>query len=203
MPSGPVIVNKAEDGRKRVFSLRKLFRQSPEVEIARALYATTILAARRSEFYLRLEVPDTAEGRFEMLAICAFLVLHRLKHIEDAKDLSQAYFDVMFDDIDANLRELGVGDLSVGKKVKKLAESFYGRIKAFETGLAEENDTHLRETLLRTLFRDSTPSSEAVRSIAAYMRAEAENLNQQENTSLLTGNVSFLAQVQGRGEQGE
>lgn len=186
-----------------MISFKKLFGTTPEVETARALYTATIIAGRQPHFYLELEVPDTAEGRFEMLAICAFLVLHRLKNIEGAKDLSQAYFDVMFDDVDANLRELGVGDLSVGKKIKKLAQSFYGRIRAFETGLGNADDTELCETLARTLYRDMEPSRQSLKRIAAYMRDEVENLEQQDDEAMLAGVITFLSPSNTGNENGQ
>ncbi|MGB1548449.1 MAG: ubiquinol-cytochrome C chaperone family protein, partial [Alphaproteobacteria bacterium] len=96
---------------------------------ARTLYTQIVAQARRKEFYTAGGVPDTLDGRFEMLALHAFLVLYRLKRL-DADELAQALFDMMFADMDENLREIGVGDLSVDKRVKRMVSAFYGRVVA-------------------------------------------------------------------------
>ncbi len=183
-----------------VFSLRSILKPNAETELARALYAETILAARRTVFFNEGGVPDTPEGRFEMVALTAFLVLQRLKQIEGAQSLSQKYFDVMFDDIDSNLRELGVGDLSVGKKVKKLAESFYGRIKAYESGLNATGNEILCAALTRNVFRHTETAPEIVAKMAAYMRDEAEALSEQDDKSIQQGTISFTGPQMGKGE---
>jgi cytochrome b pre-mRNA-processing protein 3 len=192
------------DGRDiiAVFSLRSLFGTTPETETARTLYAETIHAARRTAFYREMDVPDTAEGRFELLALMAFLVLRRLKTEAAAKDVSQAYFDVMFDDIDSNLRELGVGDISVGKKVKKLAESFYGRIKAYEEALAAADDDLLCQALLRFPYRNTEPAMSKVRCLAAQVRAEAAHLAPQDTATMLSGDIRFAPIAETAGEGG-
>lgn len=177
---------------KAVFSLRSIFKTSAETERAHTLYAETILAARRSLFFNEGYVPDTAEGRFEMIALTAFLVLQRLKKIEGTNELSQKYFDIMFDDIDSNLRELGVGDLAVGKKVKKLAESFYGRIKAYEGGLETDDNKLLTAALLRNVYRKTNVTPEVAEKLSVYVRDEASHLNSQEDQAFLGGKISFI-----------
>lgn len=174
-----------------MFSLKSLFRTNPDTETARALYAETIHAARRAEFYTEMNVPDTTEGRFEILALMAFLVLRRLKSEPAAKDVAQAYFDVMFDDIDSNLREMGVGDISVGKKVKKLAESFYGRIKAYEDALEAGDDTQLCQALTRHPYRKTAPLAAHVDRLARQVRAEDRHLATLDTAALLAENISF------------
>ncbi|MDP4796389.1 MAG: ubiquinol-cytochrome C chaperone [Rhodospirillales bacterium] len=175
-----------------MFSLRSLFKTKPNVEIAQALYGTTILAARRPFFFTECGVPDTPEGRFEMLALSAFLVLNRMKNFADMAELSQTYFDVMFDDIDSNLRELGVGDISVGKKVKKLAQSFYGRIKAYEAGLHDESDGALSMAIERDLLRGTSPERANIEKLVKYVRAEHDFLSRQDADSLAAGRISFV-----------
>ena len=92
--------------------------------------------ARKPDFYRTAGVPDTVQGRFEMIALHMFLVLHRLKQEGGTgTDLAQNLFDLMFQDMDRNLRELGTGDLAVGKRIKTLAKELYGRIAAYEKGL--------------------------------------------------------------------
>ncbi|MBO6520633.1 MAG: hypothetical protein JJ900_08185 [Rhodospirillales bacterium] len=176
-----------------MFSLKSLFGQKPETEIARSLYAETIQAARRPAFYTGMSVPDSPEGRFEMLALMAFLVLRRLKSEASAKDVAQAYFDVMFDDIDSNLRELGVGDISVGKKVKKLAESFYGRIRAYEDALAAPGEQALQDALSRYPYRGTEPATGSVECLARHIRREDAALAALAAETLLAGEIRFAA----------
>lgn len=176
---------------RAVFSFRSIFTNSAETELAHTLYAETILAARRPMFFNAGDVPDTAEGRFEMIALTAFLVLHRLKKIEGTNELSQKYFDVMFDDLDSNLRELGVGDISVGKKIKKLAESFYGRIKAYEGGLEADGNDILTAALIRNVYRYTDVPPETAAMLSVYVRNEAANLDDQSDQAFLDGNIKF------------
>ncbi len=175
-----------------VFSLRSIFKTSAETERAHSLYAETILAARRPLFFNAGGVPDTAEGRFEMIALIAFLVLQRLKMIEGTNELSQKYFDIMFDDIDSNLRELGVGDISVGKKVKKLAESFYGRIKAYEGSLEADDNELLTAALMRNVYRNTDVAHETAAKLSVYVRDEVSHLNELEDQVFLDGKISFI-----------
>lgn len=190
MPPRPKIVNGPEGGLVIVFSLKSLFGRKPELERAHALYTATIHAARRPAIYTEMGVPDTPEGRFEILALMAFLVLRRLKTEEQARGVSQAYFDIMFEDIDSNLRELGVGDISVGKKVKKLAQSFYGRIKAYEEALAGD-DAQLEAALRKHPYRNMEPMDAHVSRLAGHVRREDAYLAQQPVQTLLVGEIAF------------
>lgn len=173
-----------------MFSLKSLFGRKPELKTAHALYAETIHAARRPAIFTEMGVPDTPEGRFEILALMAFLVLRRLKTEHAARDVSQAYFDIMFEDIDSNLRELGVGDISVGKKVKKLAQSFYGRIKAYEDALAGD-EAALEAALRKHPYRNMEPMDAHVTRLAKHVRHEDTCLAQQPLQALLAGEIAF------------
>src|SRR5262245_48094906 len=112
--------------------LSRLFRRPAPVADPYPLYAAAIAQARQPVFYAGLRVPDTVDGRFELVALHVFLILQRLKSEPEATPFAQALFDTMFADMDRNLREMGVGDLSVGKKVKAMAQGLYGRIAAYE-----------------------------------------------------------------------
>jgi cytochrome b pre-mRNA-processing protein 3 len=143
---------------------------------AAMLYALAVEQARRPEFYSRLGVPDTLDGRFEMIALHVFLLLHRLKQRGEAPALAQALFDLMFQDMDQNLREIGVGDLSVGKRVKTMAKALYGRCAAYEAGLAE-GDAGLAAALRRNLFGTLDAVEDVVLArFCAYLRREAAAL---------------------------
>lgn len=171
--------------------LNRLFRRGRNDEAARALYVAIVAQARRPEFYLRAAVPDTLDGRFDLLALHVFLVLHRLR-AEGVRTevLAQNLFDLMFFDMDQNLRELGVGDMSVGRKVKAMAKALYGRIAAYEPGLADP--AVLTDALGRNLYRGHPPEVGAVDRVQRYVRATATALAEQGVESLLVGQVRFV-----------
>ena len=143
-------------------------------------------------FYSLFGVPDTLNGRFDMITLHMFIVLRRLKDIgEDGVKLSQDLFDIMFADMDQNLREMGVGDLSVGKKVKALATAFYGRIGAYDNGINDLNDETLVECLKRNLFLDGMPNEEHVRIISNYLIREVKAARKWSVTDIETNNITF------------
>jgi cytochrome b pre-mRNA-processing protein 3 len=135
------------------------------------LYECIVDQARSPVFYVDCGVPDTVAGRFDLIGLHAYIVMRRLKEIgtQRGAELSQRLFDIMFADMDRNLREMGVGDLSVGKKVKALAKAFYGRVKAYDEGLAGGGEK-LEAALRRNLFVDTEPSDDQVCLISAYLR---------------------------------
>lgn len=163
---------------------------------ARALYEGIVAQARLPVFYAVFNVPDTVEGRFDLIVLHAFLVMRRLgletgPLAEEARVTSQALFDLMFADFDQNLREMGVSDLAVGRKVKGLAEAFYGRVAAYDAALAATRDDPLPPALERNLYRGApgAPAGEA----AAYVRRQAAVLDGQGAADLLAGRVVFDA----------
>ena len=172
--------------------MRSLFRRNDLRDAADRAYDAVVAQARRPEFFTLSGVPDTLDGRFELICLHAFLFLHRLKReAPPAAELGQAFFDAMFADFDRSLRELGTGDLSVGREVKKMAQGFYGRIQAYEEGL-QNGDAVLAAALGRNLFgtSPSAPAS-AIASMASYLRREAARLRREDRQQLLAGQVSF------------
>ena len=173
--------------------LGRLFRRRRWRAIAHKLYGAIVLQARRPEFYVRCAVPDTADGRFDAIALHAFLLLRRLKQDHaQTEELAQALFDFMFEDMDQNLREMGVGDLGVGRRVKAMAEAFYGRAAAYEKASAGD-DAALSEALRRNLYRGTAPSDPDVAAMVAYMRREAAALDALGIERLMEGNLRFDA----------
>lgn len=176
--------------------LRRLFASRRREDAAFALYHAAVVQARLPDFYERFAVADTLDGRFDLLALHVHLVLRRLGVVEgaraeEARALSQAVFDLMFADMDQNLREMGVGDLSVGKKVKAMAEAFYGRVAAYDKALAEQ--AGLAEALGRNLYRGTEPAAEAVAAMAAHVARQDAHMSAQAEDEVLAGRVSFLA----------
>ncbi len=169
---------------------QKFFGKKPD-EAGEQLYGCVVSQARNPGFYLDQGVPDTVDGRFDMIALHAFVVMRRLGGAgEENARLAQAMFDAMFADMDRNLREMGTGDLSVGRKVKELVAVFYGRIKAYEAGL-EEGKEELAQALRRNLYRKSTPGGEQVAQMASYLKREVENSQSWEPDKLIKGELNF------------
>lgn len=153
-------------------------------------YARIVERARDPAFYVVWGVPDTLDGRFEVLALHAFLVLNRLKREGgDAATFAQELFDTMFADFDNALRELGAGDLGVGRRVQAMARGFYGRIAAYERGLGDE--TEMVAALRRNLFGTAAPSDAQLAAFSAYARRQVAALAAQPATALLAGAVAF------------
>jgi cytochrome b pre-mRNA-processing protein 3 len=169
-----------------------LFRRNFLREAAARAYGAVVEHARLPVFFTGFDVPDTIDGRFELICLHAFLYLHRLKTEGDpGASLGQFFFDLMFADFDRSLRELGTGDLSVGREVKQMAQAFYGRIHAYEAGLDEESDADLRAALRRNLYGTTAPSDARLAAMAAYLRDQAAQLAQQDTAALLAGTVAF------------
>ncbi|MGB0684508.1 MAG: ubiquinol-cytochrome C chaperone family protein [Magnetovibrionaceae bacterium] len=158
---------------------------------ARRLYETVVIQARQPVFYAEWGVPDTVDGRFDMIGIHAWLLMRRLRQDEDrTKELAQATFDLMFADMDQNLRELGIGDMGIASRIKKMAKAFYGRIAAYDEGLDGLPGT-LEAALKRNAYRKCDPESDQVAHLAAYVRRANIHLADQNTENLESGTVSF------------
>src|SRR5438034_256350 len=128
-----------------------LFRRNPLQHAAELAYRRIVEQARQPGFFNANGVPDTLDGRFELICLHAFLFLHRLKReAPPAERLGQRLFDTMFADFDRSLREMGTGDLIVGREVKRMAQAFFGRIDAYERGLSG-GDAVLKPALASSL----------------------------------------------------
>jgi cytochrome b pre-mRNA-processing protein 3 len=168
----------------------RLFGRPPEQPAAHEVYTALVAAARAPVFYARHGVPDTLDGRFEMIALHAFLVLHRVKNAPEGQRFGQVLYDVMFADMDRALREMGTGDLSVGKQVKRMASGLAGRISAYQAGLDGEGD--LAEALRRNLYGTVTEPAEAdLAVLAQYVRFQAAALAGQSVEQIVAGTVNF------------
>jgi cytochrome b pre-mRNA-processing protein 3 len=155
-----------------------------------AAYHAVVTRAREPGLFAAWGVPDTVDGRFEVLALHAFLAMNRLKHEPSAKRFAQTLFDIMFADLDRGVREMGATDLGVGRQVKAMARGFYGRIAAYEKGLQEEAE--LGPALRRNLFGTvAAPAPEHIEAAAHYLRQEAGSLAAVPVERLLAGEVPF------------
>ncbi len=169
----------------------RLFRKRPAREAGRALYSRVVDQARLAALYTDLRAPDTAEGRFEVYTLHVVLLLDRLKRQGDqAAETAQALFDTYLTQLDHALREMGVGDLSVGKKMRRLGEAFFGRVKSYEAALAALPATAELEALLtRTVYADVEGASAGP--LAAYFLAQRETVAAQPLEALLAGRVDW------------
>ena len=157
-------------------------------------YRTLVNQARSPQFYLNVGVPDTLDGRFDMIVLHMFLVIDRLSaEGKPADDLRQRLFDVMFDDMDQALRELGVGDLSVGKKVKTMARAFYGRLAAYDEAFRSTEAEMLENALKRNVFAEIDVAEERLQALAAYMRLARGSLKVLTFEALAAGESGFPA----------
>lgn len=171
--------------------ITSLFRRNRYRTEAHAAYVSIVEQARAPEFFLQLDVPDTLDGRFEMIALHMFLVLNRLKAEHEATaDFAQALFDAMFADLDRGLREMGATDIGVGRRVKEMAKGFYGRIAAYEEGL-KATDAMLGDALKRNLYGTVQPRPEALAAMMGYMRNEAQTLGRQPVEAILKNEIEF------------
>jgi cytochrome b pre-mRNA-processing protein 3 len=167
----------------------RLFRRDPRAGTIAALYGAIVAQARRPTFYLAFGVPDTAEGRFEMIALHLALVCRRLaREGEAARSLSQGVFDMFCRDMDHNLREMGVSDLRVPKTMRKLGEAFYGRLDAYDRALAAEDDAALAAALTRNVLDGGAAAASR---LAKYVRAAARGLDAATIAYLEAGRLSF------------
>jgi len=172
----------------------RLFRKDPNKQIARRVYDSLVRSARQPAFYGPGAAPDTVDGRFDLIVLHAILVMRRLRDGDAAaRDLSQSVFDIMFDDMDAALREMGTGDLSVGKKIKEMGEAFYGRAKAYEDALKDGDEDALADVIARNMFEETETDPAFCHRLAVYVIDSANALNTQSLDSLLQGHAPVYA----------
>lgn len=153
-----------------------------------ACHAAIVAAARQPGLYTSLSVPDTVEGRFEALCLHVYLVLRRLDRLPPpAADFAQELVDTVFANLDANVRELGVSDVGVSKRMKKIASAFYGRARSYDAALAAEGDAELRAALARNVLGPGADPA----GLASYVRAAETSLSAVDFPSLLTAGPPF------------
>jgi cytochrome b pre-mRNA-processing protein 3 len=171
-----------------------MFRRRPHERAGFELYGAAVGAARTPALFAGLGVPDTLEGRFDLVSLHVGLLIRRLRTDGDARGaaLAQAVFDAMFADMDVNLREMGVGDMSVGKRVRGMWEAFHGRALAYEAALDSAEPQALAEALARNVWRATAPPSDAAHRLAVIARAQAAYLAGQGIEDLVAGRVAFL-----------
>ncbi len=176
-----------------------------------AIYHVIVARARQPIFYTAWSVPDTPDGRLEMIGVHAALVMRRLRTEGEAgKILAQDIFDVMFGDVDRNIREQGVGDLSVGKHVKRAAQTFLARFRALDPGFDARDQHAIGAVLERNIFNrviaaeknaasttpaPAEPPAPGMLALAAHLLAEEQRLGAVPSSELLAGRCTLEGPV--------
>ena len=173
--------------------LRRLFSRSRFSEITHALYHAVVGQARRPYLYRCFAIPDTFDGRFEFLVLHVLLVMRRLRTAGSAGGAaSQELFDLVFADLDRALREIGVGDLRVGSRIRKMAQAFFGRARALDDALAPTAaEAELGQMLARNVYGTVTVPGETVERLADYVRQQTGYLASLEDRLVLDGRFGF------------
>ncbi|RJF78611.1 ubiquinol-cytochrome C chaperone family protein [Rhodopseudomonas palustris] len=164
--------------------------RTPSRGTIEAIYGMIVAQARAPAFYQQYGVADTVNGRFEMIVVHLWLVLRRIRAVQDASPFAQALFDYFCSDLDANLRELGVGDLSVPKRMQAFGEAFYGRSAAYDLAMTE-GDEALAIALNRNVLNGA--DIENARRLTSYVRQAIETLDAVEPPKLRAGELRFPA----------
>ena len=180
------------------------FRRNSQARTIHALYGAIVAQARSVAFYADYRVPDTVEGRFDLIVLHLVLLLNRLARPEAARGLGQTFlgqaflgqellgqelFDAFCRDLDANLREMGVGDLAVPKRMQAFAEAFYGRQAAYLAALDATDGRAFEKALARNIFPAGNDAGAA--QLARYARAAVTRLDAQDDGALIRGEVVF------------
>ena len=166
-----------------------LFRRNARQDTISTLYGTIVAQARLPCFYREYGVPDTANGRFDLLVLHLAIVLDHLGEGSELRPMGQALFDRFCEDMDDNLREIGVGDLSVPKEMQRIGEAFYGRAQAYRGALASDGDEALVVALAKNVYGGAVPEPAAPVRLAAYIREAVRGLGAQQPGDLLAGKL--------------
>jgi cytochrome b pre-mRNA-processing protein 3 len=155
-----------------------------------AIYGMIVTQAREALFYQDLGVPDTVNGRFDLLLLHLWMVLRRMRQAEGSAPAAQALFDHFCSDMDANLREMGVGDLAVPKRMQAFGEAFYGRSAAYDLALTDSDRT---EALAQAFCRNILDGEDVddARRLSAYAQAAIARLDGIDGAALLAGAWRF------------
>lgn len=156
------------------------------------LYDNAVIKARSPFFYKEIGVADDMNGRFDMIALHVALIMIRMKEEKGGKDFNQTLFDLMFKNMDQGMREMGVGDLSVPKQMKKMMQAFNGRVVHYEKALQTNDDRILGDVLRRNALRTVENIDEnMIQNLITYIKEQYAFLEEQPAENFFEGLVSF------------
>lgn len=174
-------------------ALKRLFSIGPLQEAHHA-YIGIVNQARQPHFYERYHVADTLDGRFDVIALHLSLAVDSLRHhgTPESLEFSRVLMEVFFSDMDRSLREMGVGDTGISHRIRKMAQALYGRLKAYEDNLQDEQA--LKQALARNLYRGGPADESALAALASYMQRNSAQLRSPDAIArLIGGEISFIA----------
>jgi cytochrome b pre-mRNA-processing protein 3 len=176
-----------------MFSALKTLFSTPayQMEAARA-YVTVVNQSRQPFFYAEYAVADTLDGRFDVIVLHLFLISHRLRkeQSEEAGEFNRVLQEAFFSDMDRNVREMGVSDTGVGKRIKAMAQAFFGRLQAYSNGLTGSVD--FKESLRRNLYREASVSDAQLQAVHDYCVRTLTVLDTQDAQSIMRGEIHFI-----------
>ena len=175
------------------FVSNMILKKNKNLKTAREYYNNIVMLSRNRNFYLDGGVPDSIDGRFELIVLHVYIFVSRLlKADQEGRNFSQKLIEIMIEDFDSSLREIGVGDLSVGKKVKYMVSSYYGRVSVYDKNISDFNGKFV-ESLKNNLFGTVIPEAQQIDYILKYILKLNLFLNKIDNKSILEcfDNFSF------------
>jgi cytochrome b pre-mRNA-processing protein 3 len=168
----------------------QLFRRNGRAGTIRALYGAIVAQARRPAFYRVYGVPDTVDGRFDMIVLHVALFFRRVRAEEQVSTLGQLVFDAFCRDMDHNLREMGVSDVRIPHRMRELGAAYYGRAASYDRALAADDHQVLVGALAKNIFAsDGAPAG--AHHLAAYVREAVRDLDRQPSTGLAAAVLDF------------
>lgn len=168
-------------------AFKQLFSPPPYQQEAPRLYTALVAQARKPVFYTQCGVPDTLDGRFDVIVLHLWMLIDRLRRepSHETDLFARAVQEAFFADMDRSVREMGVSDTGVGKRIKNMAQAFYGRMQAYDKRMEEGALTH-------NLYRGQAPTASALTYMTGYLARNRDALAGTALSEFLAGNLIFL-----------
>ncbi len=173
--------------------LKLLSKENRQVnKLSEEIYTKIVNSARNQIFYTEYKVPDTNDGRFDMITLYMFFALNRLRGLKERypEKLSQALFDFMFKDMDRSLRESGVGDLGVPKHMKRMMQGFNGRMHKYNETIDDKD--LLLKTIINNVYGGEEISEDTTNKMLEHVLAEHKKINETTLEDIKSGNFDFI-----------
>ena len=168
------------------------FKKKKYETIPHDIYQKIVIFSRNKIFYTKYSIPDTIDGRFDMLVLMTVIVVHRLSNIKnEGSKLSQKIFDIVFKDLDYSLRELGAGDVSVANNMKKLISSYMGRQKIYVKAFKNEDEKFLALAFKNNIFRNKDQNKNLILLLSKNIFKINKKLDLIEDKKMLNGDFDF------------
>tara|TARA_Y100000589_G_C26658325_1_gene428878 strand:- start:6 stop:518 length:513 start_codon:yes stop_codon:yes gene_type:complete len=168
------------------------FKKKKYETVPNDIYQKIVKFSRNKMFYTKFKVPDTIDGRFDMLTLITIIVVFRLSKIkDDGVKLSQKIFDIIFKDLDFSLRELGAGDVSVANNMKKLISSYMGRQKIYLKAFKNDDEKFLATAFKNNIFRNNDQKDNLILLLSINIFNINKKLDLIEDKKILDGDFEF------------